>query len=481
MNRRILLPLMAFAIILLAVPLPARAAPTLATDQPLYTIRDKQVNLMGSGLSSGRTYYVWVKGPADNKTQYTDISFFPISGGLVPPDVSYPLDANATLGTYLVSLSTSSTADNAQAMAHFGVWGPAQPVYQRTEPVIIFGGGIFPGTGLRLTIRDPAGNIVHQATLASTTHGSFNHTWRIPKDALTDVFTAFIDGTGVFDNAQQDYVSQAKFTVTQAILSLKIVQEPNSTYERTQNAAFSITLQYPDGSPVTSAQSNIKPVTLLQNQATAAFANLTLVGSANGVWMAETKILVNATPSSKYRFDIPAMSFDDGYGNKGGAVDTYTDFFSVTNATLLITSQLNGTNIQIPFGQVSILSKVTYPDGTPLTAGTVTVVVSTGSSTSQLKSIYDPTIGEWRASYSSTLFDLTRVGAWTLNVTAGDPFGNSGKATYDVTAQPYLFIVLLGAIIAILLAARWSISRYGRRIYFRIRKITRKSRNRPFL
>ena len=436
---------------------------------------------MGSGLSSGQVYYVWLKGPADNATRYTNSSFLPVSGGLIPPDVSYPLTPNATLGTYLVSLSTKSTSDNAQATAHFGVWGTAEPVYQRTQTVSILGGGIFPSTGLRLTIRDPAGNIVQQSTLASTTLGDFNQSWRIPKNAITDVFTAFIDGTGVFDNAQQDYVSQAKFTVTQAVLSLTIDQEPNSTYQRTQNAALSMVLEYPDGSPVTSSQPNVQPVVLLENQVTSAFANLTLVDSANGVWLAETKILANATPSAKYRFELPSMSFDDGYDNKGALTDTYSNFFSVTNASLTITSQLNGTNIQIPFGQVSIMSKVTYPDGSPLTKGTVNVVVTAGSSISQLQSTYDPTIDEWRASYSSNLFDLIRVGTWTLKVTAADTYGNSGEATYDIVAQPYLFIGLLASVVAVLLVARWTISRYGRRVYFRIRKLMRTARPpRPF-
>jgi len=263
-------------------------------------------------------------------------------------------------------------------------------------------------------------------------------------------------------------------------LSLKIFQEPNSTYQRTQDATVSIVLRYPDGSPVTSSASNIQPVVLRQSQATAAFANVTLVDSANGVWLAESKILANATPSAKYRFEVPSMSFDDGYGNKGGMMDTYSNFFSVTNASLSITSQLNGTNIQIPFGQVSIMSKITYPDGSPLTSGAVTVVVTAGSSVSQLQSTYDPTIDEWRSSYSSTLFDLAKVGAWKLRVTARDTYGNSGQATYDVTAQPYLFIVLLGASLAALLVARWSISRYGRRVYFRIRKLVRSPRYRRF-
>ena len=471
--------LLALAIILLSFPLPAKAAPSLSTDNFLYTIRDKQVTLAGSGLSPGQQYYVWVRGPTANKTGYTGVSFTPVSGGLIPPEVTYPLAANASLGTYLISLSTSSTVDNAQATAHFGVWGSAAPVYQRTQSVNILGGGIFPGTSLSLTIQDPAGNIVH-AILASTTDGDFNHTWRIPPNAITDVFTAVVYGTGTFDNPQQDFSSTAKFTVTPAVLSATIVDQPNSTYERTQVANVSMALRYPDGSPVVSSNPTSVPVILMRDQTTLGPANMTLVDPANGIWTAGVKLFANATPSEKYRFEMPATAFDDGFGNKGAAVDTYSNYFAVTNASLVITSQVNGTRIQIPFGQVSILSKVTYPDGTPLTAGSVNVVVSTGSSVTPLMSTYDPSIGEWRASYSSTLFDLIRGGTWTLKVNAEDALGNSGKATYEVVAQPYLFISLIVGVVAVAFAVRWSVSRYGRKVYFRLRRILKRPRYRRF-
>jgi len=458
--------------------MPAHAAPSLSTDQPLYTTRDKVVTLAGAGLTAGQTYSVWVQAPPENKTRYTGLSFVALSGGLVPPDVAYPVNANATLGTYLVSLSTSTKNDNAFATAHFGVWGTAAPVYQRTQSVKIFGGGIFPGTGLRLTIRDPAGNIVDQATLASTSTGDFNATWSIPQDAITDVFTAFVDGTGTFDNPQQDYVTQAKFTVTAAILSVQIVQQPKPSYQRTELATVSYMIQYPSGLPVTKAKVNSQPVALLQDQTTVGFSAMTLVDPANGIWNATSKIYANATPGRNYRFDMLAMSFDDGVGNKGAAVDTVSNLFQVQNASLMITSQLNGTQIQIPFGQVSIISKITYPDGTPMSNGTVSVVASTGSSVSALPSVYDPTIGAWRSSYSSTIFDLLRVGEWKLKVNATDTVGNSGRATYEVVAQPYLFIATVIVLVSAALFGRWVVSRFGRRVYFRLRRIAQRARPR---
>ena len=465
-----------FLVLITILPLQAKATPSLRTDQSLYTTRDKQVTLIGSGLSQGLTYYVWISGPADNKTQSTGTSFSPISGGLTPPNIIIPIAANASLGTYQVSLSTSGSVDNSQSIAHFGVWGTLKPLYQRTQSVMIMGGGLFPGTSVRLTIRDPAGTFVEATTVASTTNGDFNGTWRIPEDSVTDVYTIFVDGTGTYDNPQQDYVSQAKFTVTQAVLSANVAKQPNPSYQRTEQATFSLGIQYPDGSPVAKSKADITPVILMQNQTTVASAPLSLTDAANGIWMASVKILANATPSQRYRFELPAMSFDDGFGNQGASSDIFSDYFQVTNANLTITSEVNGTQIQIPFGQVSIISKIAYPDGTPLTNGTVTLLLSTRSSASELKAVYDPTILAWRASYSSNIIDLLHVGTWTLSVNATDSLGNSGTAATQVTAQPYMFVALLAVLIALVLFARWTYSRYGRRTYFRLRKFVQRFR-----
>jgi len=340
------------------------------------------------------------------------------------------------------------------------------------------GGGLFPGTSFKLTIRNPAGNFVYEATLVSDPRGDFNHTWRIPEDAITDVYTIFVDGTGIFDDAQKEYVSVSKFTVTQAIISVNVAKQPKSSYERTETAHASFVFKYPDESPVTKSMEDTLPIVLLQNQTSIESVAPSLVDAVNGVWKVESKIPVNATLSMRYRFELPAMSFDDSYGNKGGSADVFSDYFEVRNATFLLTTEINGTEIQVPFGQVSLISKVAYPDGTLLLNGTVRVLVSSATSTSELRLTYDPVISAWRTSYSTTLSDLFRIGTWRLSLYASDAFGNSGTATYEVSAQPYLFAGLLALLTIAALLGRWTISRYGRRLYFRIRKLTQKFRRR---
>jgi len=420
-----------------------------------------------------------MKSPNDNNTHYYGTSFTSLSSGLIPPAVAIPISPNATFGTYLLSVSNSTRRDTSVVSAHFGMWGTAKPLYQRTESVKIMGGGLFPGVSLKLSIRDPAGNYVQTTTIASSVAGDFNFSWRIPQNAVAETYSIIIDGTGTFDNAQQDYVSESKFTVTPAVLTVKVAQQPNTSYERTQSARFSTTLTYPDGSPVVNSKQGLSPVTLLLNQSTVGSVDVSLIDPSNGIWAADAKIPANATPSAMYRFELPASSFDDGFGNKGGAVDIFSSYFQVHNASLVITSEVNGTQIQVPFGQVSIISKITYPDGTPVLNGTAIVFLSNSSSASKIQLTYDSTLGAWRGSYSSSFWDLWRVGKWTLKVQAADLFGNSGTSTFQVAAQPYLFLVIIGVIVAVVLVSRWTVSRYGRKMYLRIRKAVQRLKSLP--
>ena len=466
------------------LPLSVGAAPILQASgdpsvPPLYTTRDKQITLTGSGYAANKTFYVWLKSPNDNNTHYSGTSFASLSSGLIPPAVAIPISPNATFGTYVLSVSDSIKRDTSDTTAHFGIWGTAKPLYQRTESVKIMGGGLFPGVSLKLSIRDPAGNYVETTTVASNVAGDFNYSWRIPQDGVAETYSIIIDGTGTFDNAQQDYVSESKFTVTPAVLTVNVAQQPNTSYERTQSPRFSMALTYPDGSPVMKSKQGLSPVTLLLNQSTVETVAVSLIDPSNGIWAADAKIPPNATPSSMYRFELPASSFDDGFGNKGGAVDTFSGYFQVHNASLVITSEVNGTQIQVPFGQVSVISKITYPDGTPVLNGTVTVFLSNSSSASKIQLMYDPALGAWRGSYSSSFWDLWRVGKWTLKVQAADLFGNSGTSTFEVAAQPYLFLVIIGVVVAVVLVGRWTVSRYGRKMYLRIRKVVQRLKSLP--
>jgi hypothetical protein len=68
------------------------------------------------------------------------------------------------------------------------------------------------------------------------------------------------------------------------------------------------------------------------------------------------------------------------------------------------------------------------------------------------------------------------VGTWKLRVDAVDLYGNSGTGIYTVAAQPYLFVIIIAAVIGVALFGRWTVSRYGRKFYFRTRKLVQRLR-----
>src|SRR5208283_5006175 len=89
-TNRILLVIVLLSAVASTLPFPVHAAQTLQTSgdartAPLYTLRDKQVTLVGSGYASNQVYYIWVMGPKDNRTTYSGTSFTATSTGLIPP------------------------------------------------------------------------------------------------------------------------------------------------------------------------------------------------------------------------------------------------------------------------------------------------------------------------------------------------------------------------------------------------------------
>src|SRR3989304_7373829 len=131
----------------------AQAHPSLATDQPLYTLRDTQILLQGEGYATKRPYVIWLQTPLDNSTRESGLTFTTTDKGQIPPAITIPIEPNSPLGTYTVSISNSTKSDAAIARAHYGIWGTDKYVYQRTEVVQARGGGVLPKTSLKVTIR----------------------------------------------------------------------------------------------------------------------------------------------------------------------------------------------------------------------------------------------------------------------------------------------------------------------------------------
>jgi hypothetical protein len=464
----------------------AQPIPYVLTDKPLYTSRDKQVLLQGGGFAPANSYYVWLQSPVDNLTRNTGVSFVTTDKGelpsippaTTPPAVLLPIERDGPLGTYLVSVSNSTTSDSATARAHYGVWGTDKSSYQRTEIVQARGGGILPKETLRVTIRNPAGTIVQDASVGANGTGTFLATWKIPPDALTESYAVLIQGTGTYDDTQAEFVSTSKFSVAPAMLNATIHRQPDGPYERAQKASAEFVILYPDSTPVTSIKEGLKPVAFYSGQFRRADLGLVATDPTSGIWIAERMIQKNATLGADYRFMIGANAFDDGYGNTGPEKNVETGSFAVLPATLQVGVSLNSTHYQVLLDTITAYVKASYPDGIPVMNATVRAWLSRAGSIANADVTYDKAAAVWVVSYRFSPGDLLRPGAWTLSVDTADIYGNSGSASLEIVAEPYYFIAILLLAVFALLVARWFMSRYWRRLYLRVKRVSSSFRDR---
>jgi len=466
------------AVMLLAVvsmahsPVPAVAEihPSLVTDQPLYTLRDKQVLLQGDGYAPKTIYAVWVQTPTDNSTRISDLTFNTTEKGQVPPAVSLPIEPTSPLGTYLVSISNSTKSDDAIARAHYGIWDTDKYVYQRTEIIQTEGGGILPKAALIVTIRDPAGNDAYKATVAANETGTFMTTWKIPPTAPTQDYTVFIDGTGTYDSPSAEFVSKSKFSVTPALLNVTIQAPPNLFYNRTQTASAGFVIRYPDSTAVTSMKDGLKPVALYAGEFKIGDLSLSASGTTSGIWVVQSKIPVNASLGVTYKFLLSASAFDDGEGNIGPAKDIETGSFNVTAATLVVNAALNSTHYQVPFDTLVAYAGIGYPDGTPVSNATVRAWLTAANSEYNATVSHESASPVWIIKYAFSWSDLMRLGNWRLFVEATDIYGNAGSESLEVSTEPYTLLEVVVAAAIVVLVVRWLLLRLWRRLYIETKR-----------
>jgi hypothetical protein len=463
----------------------AQPMPYVLTDKPLYTSRDRQVLLQGAGYEPKQTYYVWLS-PLDNLARNTGITFVTTENGEIPsilpvtapPTVSLPIESTSPLGTYLVSISDSTTVDSAVARAHYGIWGTSKYVYQRTETVQTNGGGILPKVSLKVTIQNPTGAQVYDTTVAADETGSFQVTWKIPRDAVTESYSILVHGTGTRDDSAAEFVSISRFTVTPVTLIVAVHGQLHGPYERTQKVSAEFVTLYPDSTPVVTIKEGLMPVAFYAGQLKRAELALVASDPTSGIWAAERVIQRNATLDLEYRFVMVENAFNDGYGNTGPEKDVETDSFTVVPATLQVSVSLNSTHYQVPLDTITAYVTASYPDGLPVTNATLRAWLSSAGSITNASVTYDKTAAAWVVGYKFSLGDLLRLGAWTLTLEAADTYGNSGSASLEIVAEPYYFIAILLLAVFALLIARWFLSKYWHRLYLRTKRVSSAFRDR---
>jgi len=438
-------------------PASSAARPVIDTDSPVYSHLAREVLISGYSLQPSLTYFLWLQKLGAQGISYTGVSFVATTTGGVPyPNVNIILDAPPILGTYELTISTSSALNTAEARCHFGVVGPVRPVCQRREAARFAGGGMLPGSTIRLDIRNPADALVSNLTAIVNSMGEFEQTWPIPNNVPVGTWTTSVGGIGTFDNSFERHRADGQFGVVEASLRLSIHQQPLPRYQRTETAKIAFLVKYPDESPVTTIRPGSRPVLLSHAGIITRSLSLVLTDAMNGIWTAEYIIPKNETTGKNFTFAVSSGSFDDGFGNKAPSSAFVSSQFEVAPAQLKLAISLPKDTFEILFDSITLNVTAKYPDGSDLTDGKISAIFEIGAWSDLRPLLFREKSRCWVLAYSLTITEIQLIGTWKLTLSAEDSYGNKGVASADISVRVFwLFVVVATSSVFAVVVLKW--------------------------
>ncbi len=254
---------------------------------------------------------------------------------------------------------------------------------------------------------------------------SWRISWKIPRNAVIGNSYKFVvaknsitDTTGNTGPSSALGVSSSLFTVNAAVLTVKVVTQPAANYTRTQSAMAKMNITYPDSTFYTAA--DLGTVTVRVYQGATIVTNLTLGASAfnatTNQWAISWVSGWNQTLAANYMFTVAIGGAVDAAMNTNTAA-TSTNAFELLKAKLNIAS-VNTDKASYARGEfVRIFFDATYPDGSPVVAGSasVTLTAPDGFTTTSVAPV-PTTGGRWQVTW--WLSESQQTGSWNITLTA---------------------------------------------------------------
>lgn len=375
--------------------------------------------------ASNRQNYTTLPG----ETEFSLILLFPSPE--FPCNTSCP--STSLVGTYLAAVNQVAPippTPNPVATAWFVVGLTDKPwwlLYQRTETVSIVATKYSPGENVTVDIRTSVSSIlVYSHTVQADLSGRVTDSWYIPKNAIiTEDYILTLTGTSTSKNP----ADAQGFTVQAALMTISSLSSSKSTYQRTETFSFSFQPTYPSGEI---ANTGLALITLTRPDR----ANRTLTASYNSTiqnFVATYKTTAT-NQTGTWTGSLANYGFDDGFGNIG------PDSTLATSPELLKATLTPSIAMRTTFArseQIKFNATIPYPDGTLLTSGAVSSVLSLvgGGYTVSVPVVFDNSLNLWIGIYNPIGGEPS--GLWSLNVTALDSATpvNSGSAVKAIQIQ----------------------------------------------
>ncbi len=335
--------------------------------------------------------------------------------------------------------------------------------YQRTETIRINSVGYAPGENVNVFLRTTTSTVPgFPMRLVADSTGGISATWQIPSSAVTVSYSLTVNGTSTVKRIP-DFQT---LRISPAILTIAGFSTEKPSYQRTQTVLASFQALYPSGAQVSSGSAQLYVMTPSGNSwgiLTARFngwsfvANLTLGGN---------------DPVGFWRVRMPSGSLHDGYGNTGPLANATAPFLAETS-TLSVSLSLSATSAS-PGRAFQVTASIRYPDGSPLSTGSVTATISieNGRFLADIPVHYEASSLSWKGSYTPVNEDPP--GNWNITLIVSDKSSpaNTGQASVlisssgpvvPVTTTSFLLPVIVGIGVAILAALLWTRKKVTRR------------------
>ncbi len=440
-----LILILAIFIALTLIPFPKLSAqtagPQLVPSESVFSLWrvGGKANFTALRLFPNLTYYVWSQRPNDPSTRLIGIT---ISARTGTTSFQLPVASTDPPGTYLVSLSTSTTLDERLATAHFGIFGIDRSSYRRTDTLQIGGGGFFPNSTISILFNS-GGQAAGNLSLQVDGKGNFNSAYRLSQSVPLGTLTVTVTGSGFDDRTPVSARTSA--VVAAAQLNISQVTQPESIVVRTGNVDLSLTITYPDGSPVITATQNATRVIVVNDQdgGTATEVQLKLSDPATGAWGATWSPPFSASLGS-FHFQFSRADFDDNYGNIGRGNPVTSNSFRVTAAHVGLAIQSNSTVERTLPADVVIVAR--YPDGTTfhnVTQASGTITEADGT-VRQLT--FNGSLTGLAGNYKTNA--TTPLGMFHVAATVADIYGNTATGAIDIQVVPAVLAFVVNTPVA---------------------------------
>jgi hypothetical protein len=405
------------------------------TDQSVYAIWHVggNINVTAIGLAPNITYHLWLQRPTEQSTTLTNTSL----RGAAEATANLVLSPTDPSGTYFLSLSNSSLRDYRLAFLHFGVLGASKSSYQRTESVIVSGGGFAPNS--TVTLEFNTANQSSSADVKADPSGAVQYVYNTQPSTPNGTLSIMATGPSYDSNQTVSATYIANITPAKLVFNM----QPLSGLQRTNTIVVNATLTYPGGE-IISPQNLTAPVNMTLSTINFTISRAMNFSDTSRSWYSKYFIPFNGTIGA---YNIVLMA-EDPFGNGG----KFTASTNIDRAKFRIFAPESVK--ESPGKVVDIALLVMYPDGTLLTdqyGGQVTVLTnSTTGEGGHYEMFYNSTDLKWHLFYTAPELGMNFGKVVTFSFHANDGYGNSGTAqnAYKITVGADTATLALAVIVA---------------------------------